>query len=46
MDKEYIEEEFIRTINTLDRKTLIEMITSYLTIEEKEDWITQWKIVE
>ena len=38
-----VEDEFYRTMDTLDRKTLLEMIENYTTIEQKIEWIKQWK---
>jgi len=41
--KEYVViDEFYRTMDTLDRKTLLEMLDHYTSEEQKIDWIKQW----
>ena len=41
--KEYnILDEFYRTMESLDGKTLIEMLDHYTTEDEKREWLIQW----
>ena len=41
--KEYnILDEFYRTMENLDGKTLIEMLDHYTTEDEKREWLIQW----
>jgi len=37
-----IDDEFCRTMDTLDRKTLLEMLDHYTSKDAKIEWIKEW----